>query len=83
MLPLAWWLMIVTFVAFRLTPKGHWPAELPAAVLGVAWVAVFFVLLPSLVLFAAPQALVPPAVRDRPGAVAEWRAARRARRPAR
>lgn len=77
LLPPAWWLTLATVVAFRLTPNRHGTVIIPAAVLAAAWVIVCFGILPSIVLFAAPQRLIPPAVRGRPGAVAEWRQARR------
>jgi len=81
-LPFAWWWMLATLVVGRFTPDHRSPAALPVAVLIVVWVVLFFGVLPSIVLFSAPQRLIPPAVRGRPGALAEWRTARHRRRAA-
>ncbi len=56
----------------RFTPRHTltpWWVAAPTAV----WMLLSFIVLPAIVLFARPQFLIPPAVRGRPGALAEWR----------
>lgn len=78
-LPVGWWLIVITVIVGRISPRHSWPADVPAAVLAAACCVVMLLVVPSILLLAAPQRLIPPAVRGQPGAVTEWRAARRHR----
>jgi len=54
-----------------------------AAMVTAAWLGVWFVVAAAIVLFSRPKLLVPPPQRGEPGALAEWRSARRKRSPRR
>jgi hypothetical protein len=74
--PVAWWALLVAVAIGRFSENrspGQWAA---VALIAVAAVLLFGVI-PSLVLFARPQRLVPRPVRGGPGAWREWRDARR------
>jgi hypothetical protein len=51
-----------------------------AGVVTAAWFMAWFVLAVSIVLFNWPKLMVPPGQRSEPGAIAEWRSARRKKR---
>jgi hypothetical protein len=81
-LPGATSLLVVIAVAGAFIPR-HSAAASVWLVVAIAWFAAVVLGVGSIVLWARPQRLVPPAIRGRPGAVAEWRTragARAARR---
>jgi len=72
LLPVELWVTLLTLLVARFTPRHTltpWWVAAPTAV----WMLLSFIVLPAIVLFARPQFLIPPAVRGRPGALAEWR----------